>query len=138
MANSPCPVQNKLVRSEGRSDSFQPSCFLTSQDPLEKGQKDPVLPLVGQLWSVLNTEDEATPFDPGFARLHRQRHHQFEIWSEDGAEFRGAPNPLKKPAAQFTGNPLRNGQVVGPRISTGVADDNVLVIGKRPNVGFLC
>jgi hypothetical protein len=40
-------------------------------------------------------------------------------------------------AAQFAGDPVRSGQVVGPLIAAGVADDNVLVIGERPDVGFL-
>jgi hypothetical protein len=32
---------------------------------------------------------------------------------------------------------VSNGQVVGPLIAAGVTDDNVLIIGKRPDVELL-
>ena len=32
---------------------------------------------------------------------------------------------------------MGDGKVVGPLVAAGVADDDVLVIGERPDVGFL-
>ena len=49
---------------------FSGSGLQPSQDVLEQGREDSVLPLGRQVWGVLDAHDEVTPVDPGFARLH--------------------------------------------------------------------
>ena len=122
---------------EGRSCSLQPSGLQVPQHLLEHGQENPVLPLVRQFRDVLNAQDEATPVDLDLARLHLQRGQDLEIRSEGRGKIRVAPQPRKEATAEFAGNPVSGGQVVGPLVAAGVADDDVLVIGERPDVGFL-
>ena len=71
------------------------------------------------------------------ARLHFQRGEDLEIRSEDRGEIRVAPQPREEATAEFPGDPMSRRQVVGPLIAAGVADDDVLVIGEWPDVGFL-
>ena len=78
-----------------------------------------------------------SPFDPSFARSYLQRGEDLEIRSEDRGEIRVAPQPREEATAEFAGDPVSDGQVVGPLVAAGVADDDVLVIGERPDVGFL-
>ena len=71
------------------------------------------------------------------ARRHLQGGKDLEIRSEDRGEIRVAPQPCEEATTEFAGDPVRGGQVVGPLIAAGVADDDVLVIGEWPDVGFL-
>ena len=71
------------------------------------------------------------------ARLHLQRGQDLEIRSEGRGEIRVAPQPREEATAEFAGDPVSHRQVVGPLVAAGVADDDVLVIGERPDVGFL-
>ena len=71
------------------------------------------------------------------ARSYAQRGEDLEIRSEGRGEIRVAPQPRKEPTAEFAGDPVSGRKVVGPLVAAGVADDDVLVIGERPDVGFL-
>ena len=68
---------------------------------------------------------------------HLQRGQDLEIRSEDRGEIRVAPQSREEATAEFAGDPVSDRQVVGPLIAAGVADDDVLVIGEWPDVGFL-
>ena len=86
---------------------------------------------------MLDAQDEPAPLDTGFAAHYLQRGQNLEIRSEDRGEIRVAPQPCEQAAAQFAGDPVGGGQVVGAPVAAGVADDDVLVIREPPDVGFL-
>ena len=48
-----------------------------------------------------------------------------------------APQLCEEATAEFAGDPVGDRKVVGPLVAARVADDDVLVIGERPDVGFL-
>jgi hypothetical protein len=81
--------------------------------------------------------DIATPVDLDLTRLHLQRGQDLEIRSESRGKTRVAPQPRKEAEAKFTGNRLSGGQVIRSLVAAGLADDDVLAIGKRPDFGFL-
>ena len=47
-----------------------------------------MLPFVRQLGNVLDTQNDATPFDSDFAWLHFQRGQNLEVRSEDSGKKR--------------------------------------------------
>ena len=71
------------------------------------------------------------------ARRDVQRGEDLEIRSEGRGEIRVAPQLREEATPEFAGDPVGGRKVVGPLVAAGVADDDVLVIGEGPDVGFL-
>ena len=65
-----------------------------------------------------------------------QRGEDLEIRPEGRGEIRVAPQACEEATAEFAGDPVGDGKVVGPLVAARVADDDVLVIGEGPDVGF--
>ena len=95
-----------------------------------------MLPLVGQLGNMLDAHDEALPFDLGRAWGDAQRGEDLEIGPKGRGEIRVGPQLCEEATPQFTGDPVSGRKVVGSFVAARVADDDVLVIGEGPDVGF--
>jgi hypothetical protein len=79
-----------------------------------------VLPLVGKLGNMLNAQNEAVPFDLGRARGDAQRGEDLEIRPEGRGEIRVGPQVCEEATAEFAGDPVGDGKMVGSLVAARV------------------